>query len=95
MAIDNISIMRAQFVYPTISRFPLREFPLSWRGVKGRKALVGEAWCSLAHLWTARHVPRLPEGPHIYFFKVAQKHAMLSCHYSTQSYGGLEKLIGH
>lgn len=78
-----------------VFQLPLGEFPLSWRGVKCRKALVGEAWCSLAYPWIAMHVSLLPKGLHIYFFNMAHKHTTLSCYYFAQSYGGLEKLIAH
>lgn len=78
-----------------VFQFPLRQFPLSWRRADGRKALVGEHWCSLDYPWIVRHVPALPEGRHMYLFNWIQKHTSLSCHYSAWTCRGLQKLIGH
>lgn len=77
-----------------VFQFPLRQFPLSWRRVDGRKALVGEHWCSLDYPWIVRHVPPLPEGLQMYLFNRIEKHTILSCHYSARTCRGLQKLIG-
>lgn len=89
-------ITTAEHVYSTIgwSSSFLWEFPLSWRRVDGRKALVGEYWCSLDYPWIVRHVPPLPEDLQMYLFNGIEKHTILSCHYSTWTCRGLQKLIG-
>lgn len=78
-----------------IQWFALRQFPLSRRRADGRKALVGERWCSPDSPRTVRHVPAPPEGLRLYLFNWIQKHTILSCHSSAWTCRGLQKLIGH